>query len=312
MKGFHLLSNILQAEPIHIPALLSRGEILYNHRRFRLARNDFLAVLREDPDNERACLFLGLISGIYGQMEEGKGYFERALARAPHDLSVRWLVADACLALGQFAAALCHFQRVLDATPSDTRTICGMGYCHFHQGALDTAMDCFRRAATVDPGCSQAHLEAAKVALLKGMTNHARYYLRRVLALEPASKEGLTTLAFLLHYTGSPGEAQSTVRRVLRQDPTYLPALLLLGGLEVLGRARGNEGLSRAARSLTPSDLRSLPFVRSSHRTYSRFIWLPLEPPEPYRTRGDAVEPFDSVGGVCHSGLQPPDRSRQD
>jgi tetratricopeptide (TPR) repeat protein len=282
LKGIHLLSRILWEQPIHVPALLLRGELLYSNRRFRSARSDFLVALREQPENERACVFLGLIAGIYGRPDESRIYFERALSRVPDDLSVRWLLADSCFQRGEFGTALAHLHRILRDRPQDQQSLVDVGYCHFHRGELDEALGWFQRVLEFEPHHRIALHEAAKIWILEGMVDHARLYLRRILKQEPAAVGALTTMGYLQYYVGDVDTARASIAAALERDATYLPALLLLGGIELAERGEAAD-LARALKSLTARDLQSLPFVNTSHRTYSRQIWLPLHRPVRYR-----------------------------
>jgi tetratricopeptide (TPR) repeat protein len=280
VKGYHLLSRLLETHPTYIPGRLLRGEMLYQQRRFKTARTEFLHVLKIDPENERACIFLGLISGIDGRITEGRRFFERALEQIPEDTSVRWLLADSCFQLGEFDLALAHLEQVLSVNPEDVRSLCDVAYCHFHQGALDTALEWFQRALEVEPGHPAACLDIAKIWILRGMSDHAHHYLRRLLKTEPASKEVLTTLAYMQYYLGQPQNARLTLGRALALDGSHLPALLLLGGLELMER-KSPEEWARTLGSLSTREL--LLSQDEAKQTFARRIWLPLECPAPYR-----------------------------
>jgi Flp pilus assembly protein TadD len=282
VRGYHLLSHLLEGEPTHVPALLLRGEVLYARRRFRSARQDFQSVLKLDPTNAKACVFMGLIGGLGGLAAESRVYLERALRLAPDDPSIRWLVADSCFHLGHVRTARRHLSKVHTLRPHDPRVMCDLGYCHAHEAEWVEAMVWFDRALQIDPNHSPALLELGKIAILRGMVDHAQHYLRRLLRMHPRSEEGLTTLAYLHHYRGHREQALDAVRKALAIDGHHLPALLLVGGLEVLGRMDPDK-VARAVRSLSDGELLSLPFVHRGRRPCARYVPLPLEAPDSYR-----------------------------
>ena len=282
VKGYHLLTHLLHFEPTHIPARLLRGELLYVRRRFRSARADFLSVLRLDPFNDRACVFLGLICGVRGQIEESRQYFERALALTPEDLQLRWLVAGSCFQLGHFSSALHHLEKILAARPHDPRATCDVAYCHFFRNDLVEARAWFQRVLDREPNNSIALLETAKIAIIEGMTDFARHYLRRLLKTKTRAKEAFTALAYLNHYLDQKDEALKNAKQALEQDTTYLPALVLIAGID-LAEQETAERLTHAVRGLSKGELRKPPFERRSRRCYARSIELPFEKPAPYR-----------------------------
>jgi Tfp pilus assembly protein PilF len=127
-----------------------------------------------------------------------------------------------------------------------------------------------------------ANLELAKIALLKGLPDHARHFLRRVANVDPANVDALTTLAYLHYYRGESQHARELVDEALKIDAGHLPAILLLGGID-LASCSGGQKLAQALGHVSSQELVALSLVHGRRKNFSRRIWLPLERPSVYR-----------------------------
>ena len=140
----------------------------------------------------------GLRAADAGTWQEAIGFFERALASAPHRLDARYNLGLAALRAGELERATSVLGAVAAARPGDTDSRYAFGTVLRRRRAWDRALAEFRAAVRVDPGHAAAQFAVARTLEDLGLDSEAigewNRFLQRFPAddLAPSATERLT------------------------------------------------------------------------------------------------------------------------
>src|SRR2546426_11328362 len=118
------------------------------------AREDFLAVLRLDPNNLSALNGLGYSFAWAAEYDEAEEQFR--LAVAPGQLEASKGLAYVALWRGDANEAVRRFEAVVAQAPSDAEAQVGLGQAYLAAGQRWPARKAFERAQQIEPGRKDA------------------------------------------------------------------------------------------------------------------------------------------------------------
>src|SRR2546427_386726 len=129
------------------------------------AREDFLTVLRLDPNNLSALNGLGYSFAWAAEYDEAEERFRQALAVAPGQLEASKGLAYVALWRGDAKEALRRFEAVVAQAPRDAEAQVGLGQAYLATGQRWPARKAFERAQQIEPGRKDARegLEATRL-----------------------------------------------------------------------------------------------------------------------------------------------------
>lgn len=199
--------------------------------------------LAESPGEVRlrALWRVGSCCFKYGREADRKDLLERAkvalqefLESPPDDVMLECALvylAMCELRLGNRSVAIAHYRTVLDHNPHNDDALFNLAMILRH----DDREECERLLRTVcDLDIAHADGEAAfrlaKLLLRKDQPHEAEQVMRRYLSVAPGDKRALAELAHIIS-EGKEEEAVALARSALAQEPSYVPALQLLGGI---------------------------------------------------------------------------------
>ena len=152
----------------------ARGVAHFGEGELSSAREEFQAVLREEPRNASALHYLGLIAAQEQDVEGAIGYFEQVVAIEPDDVEARLDLVAQLLKAGRNDDALDHCERVLRQEPDSGLALLYQGIALYRIGAYEEALTSLDAAGERDPelsaevhyyvGLSQANLGDASAA----------------------------------------------------------------------------------------------------------------------------------------------------
>jgi predicted O-linked N-acetylglucosamine transferase (SPINDLY family) len=96
-------------------------------------------------------------------------------------------------------------------------------------GMLNEALECFRRAAELDPSSAAAQTNLGAALRRKGNVDEAILHLRRAVRLNPEVAQMHSNLGNALREQGNLAEAVASYQEALRLNPSYVEALHNLG-----------------------------------------------------------------------------------
>lgn len=127
------------------------------------------------------------------------------------------------------------FRDVLQADPTNTEAMAGLGAGLLRRGLLDDAFEVLGRATSLDRSNPEPYRNLALAYRLRGEDENALVCLETALSLEPERVETLISVGETLLALGRREEAIAHVEKAHRLQPESVAVLVALGGLHTLG-----------------------------------------------------------------------------
>jgi len=148
-------------------------------------------------DVASARLALAQIAALQHRWPDALDQARRALALAPGEAQARLLAADALFGQARYAEAAAAYQDYLRAAPDDVHALANLGVAWIGEGALDPAIEVFRRATALEPGNASLHRLLAMALADRGDVNGAMAEAREAARLNPTDDEVKALVASL-------------------------------------------------------------------------------------------------------------------
>ena len=212
----------------------------------KLASRDLEAILSEQPNDPLARTLLGESYERQGAFAEAAAAYEQAIKLNPQLLSATARLAE--LNAGPLNAAekaLDFAKKARELAPNDPKIIGILGDAAYQNGNFSWAYSLLQESARQLPNDSEVLYDLAWAAYSLGKLNEAQQWMQRVIAAAPNSNQTSEAELFLnmiaLHQKGATSKAaQDEVEDVLRENPGYVPALLVRAALlESRGESEG-------------------------------------------------------------------------
>ncbi|MEJ2008603.1 MAG: tetratricopeptide repeat protein [Acidobacteriota bacterium] len=130
-KAVPIYERLVHALPGNPGLIMNLGIALEMSGHDRAATNQFITVLKLNPQSLSARLFLGLAYLDLGQSQDAIGQLRKVVAGQPKNELVRWKLGDAYFSLGKYAAAEREFQALCKLNPRNPKGWYGLGRCYF-------------------------------------------------------------------------------------------------------------------------------------------------------------------------------------
>jgi adenylate cyclase len=144
--------------------------------------------LERDSNHARALFGLGWVRRYQNRLIESRIALEKAVALDRNFAGAMVQLGFTLSALGEFEAALPHFEKALQLSPRDPNQhwyYNGMGTCHLGLGHADEAVDFMRKARAGNPRVYQFPLFLAAALGLRGDIDEAKSALADFLKFKP-------------------------------------------------------------------------------------------------------------------------------
>ncbi|HYG78743.1 MAG TPA: tetratricopeptide repeat protein, partial [Pyrinomonadaceae bacterium] len=262
---------------------LNLGLAYYKTKQFDGAEREATEVVTEQPANRQARLLLGLsrfqqgklpeavpeLEAVYNaQSEEVGAAYALALAYIeldeldkaqqlvdkvfrPLDTTEAHLVVGSYyLATRQFPEAIRELTRAAELNPRAPAVHSTLGRAYVSAHDKEQAAREFKAELEINPNDFGANLNLGWLYGEQGRLDEAHALLQRALELRPGDTTALFRLAQVVQHKGSAEEAVALLERVVKQDPSLIPAHVLLARLyKKLNRAadfeRANAEINR-------------------------------------------------------------------
>lgn len=191
----------------------------------------FLKALAITPDFAPAHLGLGVVHGMCGRWERARNACFRAVELNPQGPTAYNKLAAACLELGEFQAALAHFEQAVRMAPDNVESLLGAAIAHHRVGKFATAkkedrkahynraLSTLDRARKLAPESATVHEKRGSVCLdMKRFDEAVSAYLK-ALEIDPGRYEANNNLSIALRKTGDKARRKQVAR--LGQDRVY-------------------------------------------------------------------------------------------
>jgi tetratricopeptide (TPR) repeat protein len=121
----------------------------------QLAENSLLLLWFQAGTDEAGCAFRrGVRHFACEQYREAIKAFERAIAIDPYFAEAHNQCALAHYFLEQWRDSARHYQAAIRIAPAHFPAIAGLGHCYLEVGDMKRAVQCFKRALTINPRMS--------------------------------------------------------------------------------------------------------------------------------------------------------------
>jgi tetratricopeptide (TPR) repeat protein len=243
--------------------LLAEADNYFKTGNYDKAKVSYLNVVQLDPQNALAFERIGAMWLDQGAPLRAAAFVAKASELAPKDNQNRIRLARCYLAIGRLNDASKEALKVLEQSPDDGDAIIALTEAarskesmqtaaerleryskkddiSFHlasanlllnSGDLAAAENGLRRALTINPNSSAAHMAMGDLYLLQKNQKQAGEEFKKAAELAPVrSMERLKYAAFM-SATGDTGETRRISTEMTRQAPDYLPGWTLLAEL---------------------------------------------------------------------------------
>ena len=234
------------------PASLVPALTLYRRGDLAGARAAAEAALAAEPNNVALCAFAGLVAAQVGDPAAALPHFRKVLSAAPDDVSAQLNLASALLATGRLdeAGAVCAAGR------DDPRLLRIAAYVHQQQGRLAEAAAAYEAAIRAVPGDWESLNNLGNVRAALGEPDAAIDAFRGALALAPDRVEIVINLSDALGQAERVEERQAMMREAARISPDHPRVQLQLGFAEADARdLAAAERAFRVAIRLDPGNI---------------------------------------------------------
>ena len=215
---------------------------------------------RPNPKTANASLENALALHKTGQFAAAAVAYEQALARAPEEPQILYLLGGAYAQSGRLADAIPKLEHSLKLRPGFLPAIELMGSIWGQLKEPAKAIPYFREAAAQAPNSPDIFTRLGAALFHCGNYGDAAAALSRALALDPKNRQTRIGYAAALGHTGREAEAEGILRQCVSEtpEPNSLIALgTLLGQCERFGEAEAvfQEAITRDPKSATAYQL---------------------------------------------------------
>ncbi len=212
--------------------LKRRASELYNSRQFAAAKDLYLQICEQYPEDAEAWFLLGVINSVLGDTQETVRCTTRSLQLAPNNPHALNILAQAHIALQQYPEVITSYQALLKMNPDYAVALDNIGLAlqkmgrprdaiEYHRKALrlspgeagwwknlgnaqhsardlDSAYTSFRQALSIKPTMAEPHFSMSAIHTERLELEQAEQSLRQGLQYQPDSAKSHLNLSFIL------------------------------------------------------------------------------------------------------------------
>ncbi|MBI1916590.1 MAG: tetratricopeptide repeat protein [Planctomycetes bacterium] len=178
-------------------------------------------------------VMLAVFLRVSRREQQALALLERACELYPGDFWIHWTLAEINNSLDpkRLEAAIGHSHAARALRPQSAATWVWLGVGLYHQGKLDQASACYRKAIDLDPKDLWAHSNSGLVLQKQGKPDEAIAYYRKAIDLDPKFAVAHYNLADALKEQGKLDEAVACYRRAIDLDLKLADAHVNLGAV---------------------------------------------------------------------------------
>jgi tetratricopeptide (TPR) repeat protein len=243
--------------------LLGEADNYFRGGNYDKAKLSYLNALRLDPGNALAFERIGAMWQDEAAPLRAAAFLKKATELDPKNAQNRIRLARCYLATGGFTEANKEALKVLEQVPDSGDAIAvlaesartkedieaaeeqlrkfpnknnvsfhlALANLALHQGNVNAAADAVRRALTVDPKSSAAHMAMGDLYLLQKDQKQASEEFKKAADLAPVRSVERLKYAAFSSTTGDAEETRRIATEMIKQTPDYLPGWILLAEL---------------------------------------------------------------------------------
>ncbi|MBV9009240.1 MAG: tetratricopeptide repeat protein [Verrucomicrobia bacterium] len=162
---------------------------------------------------------LGIVLLGRGDIQHARGYFEQAVAMAPHDPESNYNLGNALLQEGDANAAAIYSAKAVSFAPRDAEARLALGNALLRKGLISDAIASYRQALQLRPGYFAAEDNLSNALLQAGDFDEAIKESRIALRLRPRDVNAHINLAIALTETRNTAQAIASYEQAIAISP---------------------------------------------------------------------------------------------
>lgn len=183
------------------------------------AVEQFLAVLRDDPNNVDALVNFGNALQEERRYEEAIAQYRHALTISPQDREARYNLGVALVKSSRHGEAAEAFREVIRLDPNHVRACVNLANCLVVLGSPNEALRWAEEAVRQEPESAEAHYNVGLALHFLGRSGEAAGAFRRAVECDPAHADAHYNLGVVLATLNRGAEAVHHFEEAIRLDP---------------------------------------------------------------------------------------------
>ena len=216
------------AKKIDPAKLLATGLQFHKQGDFEQARNHYVKLIQEYPDNADGWHLLGMTMFSVGQLGEAMNCLNHALSFAPDNPAMLSNMGLIYRGSGDLKGAEKFLRRAVELQPSSAEYRNNLGTVLLEQQEFDSAEHCFKQALDIQPEYVTAAMNLGNVWQKLGRLDDAEKVYRRWLTRFPRDHQLMTNLGECLRAQCKWKDASVVLRDSLKQFPDNVEARINL------------------------------------------------------------------------------------
>jgi tetratricopeptide (TPR) repeat protein len=189
------LSAIRKNPPIDIQlssipeSPFSKGDALYQEKKYGGALEEYKKVLEENPELFQAYDKIGLCYYKMDDLDNAVENFKLMLEKDPQSKETLINLSAIYFVKGNLDEGMKYFKQLDESTLTDPGTFYNIGILLFKNGQIDMAIDYLNKCIDLNPSFVDAYYQLALANLNKGDLEEAKKNLEKVIELAPESEK---------------------------------------------------------------------------------------------------------------------------
>jgi len=210
----------LELQPTYMTAVSNLVQLDLREKKPAAARQRYEAILKKEPNNERALLGLAVLLRVSGaNPQDIEKPLKQSVAANPTSANARLALVNFYLRGRDFKAALGAAQEAQAALQNNARIVQALGRTQLAAGETRQSVSTFTRLAEMLPKSHEPHLLLARAHMAAKRPDEAIKSLRAALAVRPDLAGAQRDIAAIYVSTGRHGDALREAKAVQAENP---------------------------------------------------------------------------------------------
>lgn len=166
---------------------LSKGNDLYQAKKYAEALQEYQKVLAENQDMHQAHERIGLCYFRLGDLDNAIKAFKMMLEKEPQARNVLLNLSAILLEKGNLEEGMKYFKQLDEETITDHSMFYNIGVLLFAKEQMEQAIDYFNKCTARDPNYVDAYYQMALAYLNQGNMEEAKKNFQKIIELAPGS-----------------------------------------------------------------------------------------------------------------------------
>ena len=229
LSCMRLCDWILWLEPENSQALLYKGMVLFQQRKYKDALVLFDNILRQEPENSQALLYKGMVLFQQRKYKDALVLFDEKLRQEPESIQALQYKGMVLFQQRKYKDALVLFDNILKQEPENIQALQYKGMVLFQQRKYKDALVLFDEKLRQEPESIQALQYKGMVLFQQRKYKDALVLFDNILKQEPESIQALQYKGMVLFQQRKYKDALVLFDNILRQEPENSQALQYKG-----------------------------------------------------------------------------------